>query len=236
LAPSRFEATQVYREDNKFVAMDLPVGYRVEWDGYREHAPGCWLAEKMTYTTFAVLALPKEGKDFKPVMTNGKPALYPSGERIIDFTQTTKTEYAVGVSNFAFSQLQVNQLGRERLCGDQYPIGTVVENRISKETYQLEGVSAAIDTKLKKMLSDPTKLPVDEKNPAVTVSTGYRSSTRTIVLLANGVALMLIALGYLWSRRRRAVAANASGGSSTSEPPTPEAPPGTSTPPAAPMA
>lgn len=179
----------------------MPRGYTVAWSHFTEPVPGCFLAGSTKITAWSGLALPKDGKDYKQAVKDGKPVLTPGGDKAIDFSQTTLKRFGIVDTTMTTSRLQVNHLGSERLCGTAYPAGTIVEDRTKGEVYQLGGLSPAVDAKLKKMLEDPTKGTPKRDRPLAQVS-GSESRVRLWLLVGNVVCVIALAVGYIWYHRR----------------------------------
>jgi hypothetical protein len=202
LAPARAEATQVQKEGGRWKEVLMPQGYTLAWGDFTEAAPGCWLARSLKVCGVAGLEMPKDGKNYRPLIKDGKRVKAPGGDPMIDFAETTMRRFVTEVTTLTATRLKVNHLGPEPLCGQEYQPGTIVENRPKGEVYQLEGVSPAVDARLRKVLQDPTKPPAGKKLRA-TVSAGARKSA-VIVALANLALFTAIVAAYLWVRRRPA--------------------------------
>jgi len=203
LAPTRLDASQVYHRGGKFEDVEMPQGYAVVWSNFTEAVPGCFLAGSTKITSWSGLALPRDGKDYKQAVKDGKPAFTPGGDKAIDFAQTTLKRFGIVDTTMTTTRLRVNHLGGERLCGTAYPAGTIVEDRTKGEVYQLNGVSPAVDAKLKKVLEDSTKETPKRDRPLARVATAG-SELRVWLLVGNAVCVTGLAVGYVWYRRRHA--------------------------------
>jgi hypothetical protein len=202
LAPVRLDVTQVYhRGAGKFEEVEMPQGYTMTWSNFTEPVPGCFLAGSTKIVSWTALALPKDGNDYKQAVKDGKPAFTPGGDKAIDFTQTTLKRFPIVDTTMTTTRLRVNHLGAERLCGIEYPAGTIVEDRTTGEVYQLGGVSTAVDAKLKTTLDDPTKRNRDA--PSALVASNLTSRNRIWFLVGNVACVVGLAVGYIWYRRRR---------------------------------
>ena len=200
LAPVRLDVTQVYHRGNgKFEEVEMPQGYTMTWSNFTEPVPGCFLAGSTRIVSWTALAMPKDGKDYKQAVKDGKPAFTPGGDKAIDFAQTELKRFAIVDSKMTTTRLRVNHIGAEKLCGVEYPAGTIVEDRTKGEVYQLGGVSPAIDAKLKKAIDDPKK---NRDAPPVRVASDPRSQVRIWFLVGNVLCVTGLAVGYVWFRRR----------------------------------
>jgi hypothetical protein len=204
LVPLKVDAVEVTEKDGQFRPPVEPGGYQATWGDFAEVVPGTWLARSMTLVTSASVLLPKGGTEFKEQMEDGKPAKkLPGGEKRIDLAQTVVKRFELSATKMTVTDVQVNRLGEGRLCGAEYAAGTIVEDRIKRETFQLEGVSPAIDAKVKKVLSAQAEK-LEEERPAA--RTGWWLKALAIAG-ANVAVVLAVVLGYRRFRRRHAVSA-----------------------------
>ena len=109
-------------------------------------------------------------------------------------TRTITREYKVSRSSFEIVQCEINRNLTAELGELQYPAGTIVNNHITNEVYQLTGVSPAVDAVLRKILEAPRQ---PRGSPAASVPPA--------VSVLNVVAIVMLLLGaaYFVARWRR---------------------------------
>jgi hypothetical protein len=152
LAPRSLHSTQIIQVNGKFQEIGSPRGYTVEWGEYVEVVPGAWLAKTMIVKEWAGIILPKYGKDFQPVLVNGKPTFASNGMKIWDVSKTQMHRFIASEHRFKVTDLQANHLSKDPLCAPKHPAGTVVQDNTKQEVYELEGATPASDARLRKNL------------------------------------------------------------------------------------
>ena len=118
---------------------------------------------------------------------------------MIDMTKTITREYKVGRSSFEIVRCEINRDLTAELGELQYPAGTIVNNHITNEVYQLTGVSPAVDAVLRKILEAPG----GRGSPAVTVSPAATVPPAVSVLNVVAILMLLLGAAYFVARWRR---------------------------------
>ena len=121
------------------------------WSELTDRGDEVWLPGNLTIELFNVIMFPRNGV-FQPYTENGEPVLR-SGRQIPNVDLCERREYKINTTVVEFTDVTINGPIPQGLCNDQFPPGTIVQDRANGEIYQLTGVSPAIGTAMKETLS-----------------------------------------------------------------------------------
>lgn len=157
------------------------------WSEFVEPAAGLFVARHLRIESWVKMVSPESG-EFVALLKDGVP-VKKNGLVQVDLSKTFEQEFHKGAVDCRVLHLAVNGDQPEDLCEQEFATGTIVEDRVNGQAYQLTGPSPAIDAKLRKALSART-----QRAPAP-------KSNRRMIWIASVNAVVLIAMLAFASRK-----------------------------------
>lgn len=198
MAPTFLSMRTMVRSGDSFTQSPQGSQVSVNWSDFRTLDNGQYIAQKSIVTRRATIMLPATNEGFKPLIRDGSPLLV-NGEKSADIFDAEVRSFVLEEREVLFSSIRLSQ-DAAGLCEAVLPAGSVVEDRIAAQSYQLVADGSPTDDLLRKKLIGEDRfvepLQVQKSNP--------RS---TFWILANVVIVMILVavlvFNFLQKRRSR---------------------------------
>ncbi len=171
LAPVKVRSVELSKEGDDYVELSEGGSNVGTWSDLVEAVPGVWLARKFRVDSYFAICLPRTKRGFQPLLKDGKPVVWHDVVQI-DESSMKSVKYQVSGPTFCVLKLEINKGFKKPFYRMKFPVGTIVQDNLTSEIFELTAASPAVDATVKRPLecdvprrSETSEEPSNEEKP-----------------------------------------------------------------------